>query len=284
MPAARGLRHRRGVLALDERAAVMGVLNVTPDSFSDGGRFADADEAVEAALAMVAEGADIVDVGGESTRPGAAPVPLEEELRRVVPVVRGIRAASEVVVSVDTSKAAVARAAAEAGADIVNDVSAGTFDPAMLDACAAAGVGVVLMHTPGRPDAMDRLARYEDVVEEVRAFLGGRVEAALRAGIAADGIAVDPGFGFGKDPAANYALLRGLDRIGSLGRPVLVGVSRKRMIRAVVGTEVHALDHGTTAIGALALAGGASILRVHDVAAGRACVAMCAAALSTTPR
>lgn len=264
------LAHRRGVLRLD-RPAVMGVLNVTPDSFSDGGRFRSAEDAVAEALRMVERGADIIDVGGESTRPGAEVVPLEEELRRVVPVIEGIRRRSDVVVSIDTTKADVARRAVAAGADIVNDVSGATFEPEVLDVCARSGAGVIVMHTPGRPDEMDRLGAYDDIVDEVRAFLEQRVEAATAAGIPVERVAVDPGFGFGKDVDANYALLAGLDRIVALGRPVLVGVSRKRMIRGVVGSDPPAVEHATTAVGTAAILAGATLLRVHDVVAGKAC-------------
>lgn len=255
----------------------MGVLNVTPDSFSDGGRFADVASAVDAALLMARAGADIIDVGGESTRPGAAAVPLDEELRRVLPVIRAIRSASDVVVSIDTSKAAIADAALSAGADIVNDVSGFGFEPEIADVTAAHRAGAVLMHTTGRSHVMDARRVDGDVVETVRVALSHARERALAAGVASDAIALDPGFGFGKDVAQNYALLDGLDRLGSLGAPVLVGVSRKRMIRHAVGDRAEALEHGTTAAGMIALMRGASVVRVHDVAAAAATVRIAAA-------
>ena len=256
---------------------MMGVLNVTPDSFSDGGRFDDVASAVDAALRMVSAGADIIDVGGESTRPGAPTVSLDEELRRTLPVIREIRNASDVVVSIDTSKAAVADAALRAGADIVNDVSGFGFEPEIAQVTAAHQAGAVLMHTTGRSDVMDSRRIAGDVVETVRVALSHARDRALAAGVARDAIALDPGFGFGKDVAQNYALLDGLDLLGSLDAPLLVGVSRKRMIRNVVGDSAEALAHGTTAAGMLALVRGASVVRVHDVAAAAACVRVAAA-------
>ncbi len=264
------LRHRRGVLELEDRFAVMGILNVTPDSFSDGGRFASGDDAIEEAQRMVARGADVIDVGGESTRPGATVVPVDEELRRVVPVIAGLRAVSNVVISVDTTKAAVAGAAVAAGADIVNDVSGFDFDSEMATTCARLGAGCVLMHTPARPDEMDRHANYEDVASEVVQHLLRCRRLATDAGIPGDAIALDPGFGFGKTPAQNYALLAQTQRLADLGSPILVGVSRKRMIRAAVGDDPAAVEHGSTAANVAALLAGASVVRVHDVVAGRA--------------
>ena len=255
----------------------MGIVNVTPDSFSDGGRFADASGACAEAIRMIERGADMIDVGGESTRPNAPPVSLDEELARTIPVIRSLRAASDVPISIDTTKAAVAEAALEAGADIVNDVSAMRFDPAMAGVVARTGAGVVLMHTPGAPTEMDDLANYEDVVAEVVRHLAARVSAARAAGIPDAFIAVDPGYGFGKTPEQNYELLARVDRVVELGLPVLIGVSRKRHVRAAVGTEPVAVEHGTTAANALALARGAHMIRVHDVEAGAACVKMAAA-------
>lgn len=247
----------------------MGVLNATPDSFSDGGRHLDPARAAEAAAAMVAEGAALLDIGAESTRPGAAPVPAGEELRRLLPVLRAVRAAVRVPLSVDTRKAVVARAALDAGADLVNDVSAGR-DPAMLPLCAAAGVPIVLMHMRGEPATMQRRPRYRDVVAEVAAFLAARAAAARRAGVASDAIVIDPGIGFGKTVAHNLALLRRMDAIAALGYPVLVGVSRKSFLGQLLGGAPPAqrLFGGAAAV-ALAVAGGARILRVHDVAAMR---------------
>lgn len=248
----------------------MGILNVTPDSFSDGGRYLEADAAVRAALRMLDSGADLIDIGGESTRPGAEPVSADDELARVIPVLRALREATDAVLSIDTTKARVAEAAVEAGADIVNDISGGTFEPEILRVVASAGAGYVAMHTPGRPTEMNALAEYADVVTDVARALSERLGAAIDAGIATEFIALDPGFGFGKTAEQNYALLHSIDAVHALGRPVLVGVSRKRMIREVVGTEADAVEHGTTAAGAIAAVRGPTILRVHDVLAGRA--------------
>ncbi len=249
----------------------MGIVNVTPDSFSDGGRHFDASDALAAALAMVDEGADIIDIGGESTRPGAEPVTAAEELRRVVPVIEALRSRSDVVISIDTTKAEVAQAAVEAGADIVNDVSGGVFEPALLEVVARTGAGVVLTHTPARPSEMLAWEHYDDVVATVVDALGARLAAADAAGIPRTHVALDPGFGFGKNAAQNMALLRRLDAVVALHPVVLAGVSRKRMIREHVGTDAWRLEHGTTAAHALALAAGAAVVRTHDVAAGRAC-------------
>jgi dihydropteroate synthase len=247
----------------------MGVLNATPDSFSDAGRHLEPARAAEAAAAMVAEGAALLDVGAESTRPGATPVPAEEELRRLLPVLAAVRAAVRVPLSVDTRKAVVARAALDAGADLVNDVSAGR-DPGMLPLCASAGVPIVLMHMRGEPATMQRRPRYRDVVAEVAAFLAARATAARRAGVPADAIVVDPGIGFGKTVAHNLALLRHLEVIARLGYPVLVGFSRKSFLGQLLGGAPPAGRlFGGAAAAALAVAGGARILRVHDVAAMR---------------
>jgi dihydropteroate synthase len=261
------LRTRAGLLALD-RAVVVGVLNATPDSFSDGGLFQEPGRAAAAAADMVAAGAGMLDLGAESTRPGAAPVPLEEELRRLLPVLRAVRAAVRVPLSVDTTKAAVARAALAEGADLVNDVSAGRRDPAMFSSCADAGVPIVLMHMQGTPATMQAEPRYADVVGEVACFLSERAEAARAAGIAAEDIVLDPGIGFGKTVVQNCQLLRRLDALVALGYPVLVGVSRKSFIgRLLDGRDVEGRLFGTAAAVALAMAGGAKLVRVHDVAA-----------------
>ena len=253
-------------LAFRDRPLVMGIVNVTPDSFSDGGRFADAGAAVAHGLALAAAGADILDVGGESTRPGAEPVPADEELRRVLPVVEALAGAGHVV-SIDTRKAAVARAAIAAGAAIVNDVSAGTHDPEMAQTVAGAGVPVVLMHTRGDPREMQRDPRYEDVVIEVRAWLEERIHVFTAAGVAAERIIVDPGIGFGKRVADNLALIRGLGALHGLGRPVMLGASRKSFIRALGGAEAAAGRLGGSLAAALAgWQAGVQIVRVHDVA------------------
>lgn len=242
---------------------VMGILNVTPDSFSDGGRFSTARKAVARGLRMREEGADIVDVGGESTRPGSEGVAVEEELRRTIGVVERL-AARGVVVSIDTQKAAVAREALAAGAKIVNDVSA-LGDPEMAAVAARAGAAVVLMHMKGRPRTMQVRPRYGDVVAEVKRFLRARMKKALGAGISADRIVVDPGIGFGKTLEHNLELLRRLDELGALGAPTLVGPSRKRFLGAVTGRSVEERAFGTAAAVAAAALRGAAIVRVHDV-------------------
>lgn len=242
----------------------MGIVNVTPDSFSDGGRFASVAEAVGAARAMVSAGADLIDVGGESTRPGAQPVEELEELRRVIPVVAAL-ANEGIVVSVDTSKAGVSAAAIEAGAEVVNDVT-GLVDPAMRRVCAETGAGVVLMHMRGQPRTMHHNPHYDDVVREVGDELAAAASRAEAEGVAAERIVVDPGLGFGKDIGHNLALLRSIPDVGR-GRPVLIGHSRKRFIGTLTGIDDPAdRDQASAVVGALAVAGGADILRVHAVA------------------
>jgi dihydropteroate synthase len=244
---------------------VMGILNVTPDSFSDGGRFATEAAAVRCGVEMAEEGADIVDVGGESTRPGAMEVPASEEAARVVPVVRALVREVGVPISVDTTKAAVAEAALEAGAVIVNDVSAMRADAAMHGLVAASGAGAVLMHMLGTPRTMQSDPRYGDVVAEVAAALLGWAAEAEAAGIGRDRIAIDPGIGFGKTSAHNLSLLRHLDRLVATGYPVLVGPSRKSFIGLTLGVPVEERLEGTAATVAWSVAAGARILRVHDV-------------------
>jgi dihydropteroate synthase len=252
----------------------MGIVNVTPDSFSDGGRFLDADAAVAHGLALVAEGADVLDIGGESTRPGASAVDAPEELRRILPVVTRLARESGVPVSVDTTKAAVAAAALEAGATIVNDVTAGRGDDDMLGVVAGAGAGFVAMHMLGDPRSMQDAPAYADVVAEVGTFLVERLDAARSAGIDDDALAADPGIGFGKTVAHNLALLAHLDALTMrVGVPVLVGTSRKRflgsVLRGVAGAPGEpppdARDDGTLATVVWALDAGARIVRVHDV-------------------
>jgi dihydropteroate synthase len=246
---------------------VVGILNVTPDSFSDGGRYLEPAAAAARAEEIVAEGADALDIGAESTRPGATPVPVLEELRRLLPVLRRVRARVDVPISVDTYKAAVARAAIDEGADVINDVCAGR-DPAMFPVAAAAGVPIVLMHMQGTPATMQAAPAYpaDDVVRAVRVYLQERVAAALAAGIRADRIVIDPGIGFGKTAAHNLELINRLDVLAALGYPVLIGPSRKRFIAAVVnGGPLDRLE-GTAAAVTLAIDRGASLIRVHDVA------------------
>ena len=244
----------------------MGVVNVTPDSFSDGGQFFDLAAAKAQALRLLAEGADILDLGGESTRPGAEPVSEVEELRRVVPLIQAIRGETDAPISVDTMKPAVARAAMVAGADIWNDVYA-LRAPGAPETAAALGCEVVLMHMQGEPRSMQDDPRYDDVVAEVCGFLLERAEAAMTGGVAREKITLDPGIGFGKTVAHNLALIAGLDRIKALGFPVLLGVSRKRFIRSLDLTAIEPADRlgGSLAAALAGAANGADILRVHDL-------------------
>jgi dihydropteroate synthase len=258
---------RCGSFRLDvARPLVMGILNVTPDSFSDGGAYADPQAAVSAGLRMVADGADVVDVGGESTRPGAAPVTAQEEAARVIPVIHAL-AAQGACVSADTRHAAVASAALAAGASILNDIS-GFSDPGMVRAVVGSGAALVVMHMLGDPRTMQADPVYADVVAEVKAYLSGRVETLERAGVARDRIAIDPGIGFGKTTAHNLELLARLDELVALGLPVLVGVSRKRFIGEVTGVaEPRERVAGSVCAALSALRAGAAVVRVHDVAA-----------------
>ena len=253
------------VVPLGRRTLVMGIVNVTPDSFSDGGSYANVDDAVKHAIQMVADGAELVDVGGESTRPGSDVVAPEEEIHRVVPVIRRIvDELPNVPVSIDTRKPAVARAALEGGASIVNDVSAGA-DPAMFGVVGEAGAGMVLMHMKGEPKTMQDDPSYYDVVAEVRGFLGDRVEAAVGAGIDLERLCIDPGIGFGKTLEHNLAILHDIRAFHHLGVPVLVGPSRKRFIGTLTDTEVDDRIEGTAGVVAWCAAEGVDIVRVHDV-------------------
>jgi len=244
---------------------VMGIVNVTPDSFSDGGRFADADAAVEHALQLVAEGADLLDIGGESTRPGAEIVPADEERRRVVPVVERLAKLAAVPISIDTSKAEVAAACLDSGARIVNDV-AGLRDPAMVEVVARTGAGVIVMHMRGDPRTMQFDPTYDDVVEEVRAFFAERIDTLLKTGIARSAIALDPGIGFGKLLPHTLQQLRGLPRLQEFGLPVCLGVSRKGFLGQLTGRTRTERGPASLAVACFALAqGSAQILRVHDV-------------------
>lgn len=255
---------------------LFGILNVTPDSFSDGGDFLDPEAAVRRALDLLDEGAHVVDVGGESTRPGSEPVPEDEELRRVVPVVEGIVSARpDAAVSVDTYRAATAEAALEAGARVVNDVTAFRGDARMAPLVAEAGCAVVLMHMLGEPKTMQEEPRYEDVVREVRGFLAERAEHAIGAGVRPEDIVLDPGIGFGKTAEHNLELLGDLGAIVELGFPVLLGASRKRFLGTLTGEET-AKDRvfGTVATTVLGYERGASLFRVHDVAANREALAV----------
>ncbi|MBK9131056.1 MAG: dihydropteroate synthase [Gammaproteobacteria bacterium] len=243
----------------------MGILNITPDSFSDGGDFFSVDAALAQARRMAAEGAAIIDVGGESTRPGAAAVNEAEEIRRVVPVIAAIRAAvPALVVSIDTSKPAVMRAAVAAGAGLINDVRA-LREPDALEVARELGVPVCLMHMQGEPRTMQQAPRYDDVAREVMEFLAARIEACLRAGIPRARLLIDPGFGFGKSAVHNLQLLRRLDRFRALDCPLLVGLSRKSLIGTVLGHPVEDRLYGSIALATMALWQGAAIVRAHDV-------------------
>lgn len=245
----------------------MGVVNVTPDSFSDGGDFLRPERAVEHGIRLAEQGADILDIGGESTRPGSDPVSVEEETRRVVPVIQGLRAAlPEMLLSVDTSKAPVAAQAIRHGADIVNDVTAGLGDAEMFSTVAGTRAAIILMHMQGTPRSMQKNPEYGDVVSEVRSFLNTRLRAAIDAGISQDRIALDPGIGFGKTLEHNLSLLAGLRSFHQLGCPLVLGVSRKRWIGDLTGKPVHQRLAGSLAGAAACVERGAQILRVHDVA------------------
>jgi dihydropteroate synthase len=257
---------------------LMGVVNVTPDSFSDGGLYFDAEAAIAHGRELIAAGAEILDVGGESTRPGAKAVDEAEELRRVVPVIRGL-VETDCRVSVDTSKARVAAAALDAGAEIVNDVTALRGDSEMAALCAERSVTVVLMHMLGEPRTMQDDPRYDDVVAEVKDFLAERLDHAVAAGIAAEDVWLDPGIGFGKTAAHNMELLRRLRELGDLGRPLVIGTSRKSFIGRVDGSAAGERLGGTIASSVLAAAEGAAVLRVHDVAEVSQALAVTAAIL-----
>ena len=245
---------------------VMGVLNVTPDSFSDGGRFVERDAALSHARRMIEEGAAIIDIGGESTRPGAASASLDEELDRVVPVIEALRRESSAFISIDTSKPEVMRAACAAGADIINDVRA-LREPDALLAAARTRAGICLMHMKGEPRTMQAAPRYDDVVSEVSAFLAERFAACRTAGMESARITVDPGFGFGKRIVDNLALLKHLGQLRELGVPLAVGLSRKSMLAKITGRDVDDRVAGSIALAAIAVLNGARIVRAHDVAA-----------------
>ncbi|MGH7817951.1 MAG: dihydropteroate synthase, partial [Candidatus Binatia bacterium] len=259
------LQTRHGPIDFARRTAIMGVLNVTPDSFYDGGRRLDSTQAIAAGVAMAAAGADIIDIGGESTRPGAAAVCEAEELARVLPVIRGLRREVSLPISIDTYKAAVARAALDGGADIVNDISALRFDPAMVSLVAQEKVPVILMHMQGTPRTMQADPHYTDVVREVRDFLAAQLYNAMDAGVGAEAIVIDPGIGFGKTLEHNLQLLRGLAALAALGQPLLVGVSRKTFIGKILNLDSEARLEGSLAAAVAAVLGGANLVRVHDV-------------------
>jgi dihydropteroate synthase len=257
-------------LELARRPLVMGILNVTPDSFSDGHRFLDPAAAVEHGLRLAADGANILDVGGESTRPGSLPVPPEEELRRILPVVEGLAKQTSALISVDTTKAAVARCCLDAGAAIINDITGLRGDPVMPAVAAESGAGVVVMHMQGTPATMQQNPRYADVVGEVGAFFEDRLHALAAAGISPEAVCLDPGIGFGKTLDHNLELLANLGAFRRLGRPVCLGVSRKKFIGTVCGRELRDRDPGSLAVACFAAARGeAHVFRVHDVGPAR---------------
>jgi dihydropteroate synthase len=248
------------------RPLLMGILNVTPDSFSDGGQFQLVENAVARALQMEADGADIIDIGGESTRPGAEPVMLEEELRRTIPVIRELATRVRAPISIDTTKAEVARQALEAGAEIVNDISGLTFDPDILEVCRLHDAGICLMHIQGTPQTMQQNPTYVDVVEEVIDFLQQQVDRCLMAGILPERMCIDPGIGFGKTAEHNLQLLKSVSRLQrDLQRPVLIGHSRKRFLSKILGRSVEERESGTIGVSIALAEQGVDILRIHDV-------------------
>jgi len=245
---------------------LMGILNVTPDSFSDGGQFNAMDQAVARALQMEADGADIIDIGGESTRPGSEGVTLDEELQRTIPVIRELAQKLRIPISIDTTKSEVARQALDAGAEIVNDISGLTFDRAMMDVCRESDAGICLMHIQGTPQTMQQNPHYEDVVGEVSEFLQQQVDRCLMAGILAERMCVDPGIGFGKTADHNLQLLKAIPRLqAELQRPVLIGHSRKRFLSKILGRSVEERESGTVGVSIALAELGVDILRIHDV-------------------
>jgi len=257
---------RKRVFNFSQRPFIIGIVNVTPDSFSDGGTYFSPEHAVAHGLRLAAEGADILDIGGESTRPGAAPISAAQEIERVLPVIAGLAAAVDVPISVDTTKAEVARQALAAGAEMVNDVSALRFDPEMGEVVAAGRVPVVLMHMQGTPRTMQHDIHYQSLIDDIRRFLEKRIEYAASLGIHPENIIIDPGIGFGKSiEKDNLSILKNLAAFTALGRPVLVGTSRKGFIGKLLDTPVHEREEGTAATVAIAIYNGAHMVRVHDV-------------------
>lgn len=267
------MRHRRTwccrgtAVSTTELPLIMGIVNVTPDSFSDGGQLNSVENAVQYALLLETEGAHILDIGGESTRPSAEAVSLQEELDRTIPVIERLAQKTEIPISIDTTKAAVAKAAIEAGAAIINDISGLTFDPEMVDVAAATDAGVCVMHIKGTPQTMQDEPVYEDVVAEVCKFLADRIAVLELAGVTRERICVDPGIGFGKTALHNLELLRSIDRLHELGCPVLIGHSRKRFLKHVLGRDVEERLAGTIGVSIALAQRGVDVLRVHDVRA-----------------
>ncbi len=259
---------REHIFAWGKRTYIMGVLNVTPDSFSDGGEFDNVENALLQAMKMIEAGADIIDIGGQSTRPGAEEISLEAELSRVIPVITAIRQQSSIPISLDTTRAIVAAQGIAAGADLINDISGGTFDRLLLPTVAKLAVPIILMHLRGNPQTMQSLTHYEDLVKEIKEFLQNRVKEAVQWGIARENIIIDPGIGFAKTGRQNLELLRELGQFRDLGLPILIGLSRKRFIGEITGKDdPKERVFGTAAACAIAIAKGSDILRVHDVAA-----------------
>jgi len=265
---------------LGRRTWLVGVVNVTPDSFFNGGLYFEPARAIEHALALAADGADIIDVGGESSRPGSSPIPAKEEKKRILPVVEVLKQKGNVLISVDTTKAEVAEAALAAGADIINDISAGRFDPRMLPVAARSGAGLILMHMKGTPRTMQIAPHYDDVLGEVKAFLKERQEAAEACGVRRESILLDPGIGFGKKLEHNLALLNNLEALAGLERPLLVGISRKSFIGKILKLEAPDRLEGTIAAAVVSILHGASLLRVHDLQAIKRAVAVVEAIMS----
>jgi dihydropteroate synthase len=259
------LTTRHGSVDFSRRTVVMAILNITPDSFYDGGRHGEVSQAIRDGLSMAEGGAEIIDIGGESTRPGSRPVSEDEELARVLPVLHGLRREVKVPISIDTYKSKVAQRALEAGADMINDISALRFDPEMISVVAREQVPVVLMHMQGTPRTMQAEPRYDDVVREVRDFLAAQLYKALDEGIAQQAVVIDPGIGFGKTLEHNLALLRGLPALAALGQPVLVGASRKAFVGKILDLDPEERLEGSLAAAVAAILNGANILRVHDV-------------------
>lgn len=259
------LRLKSGILELGPRTLIMGILNVTPDSFSDGGKHFEFHSAVQKALDLIVAGADILDIGGESTRPSSDPVPLEEELLRVIPVIEAIRRSSDIPISIDTTKSEVARQALNAGADIINDVSALGFDEKMADLAADSGAPVVLMHMQGIPKTMQQHPVYSSLFSEIIAFFEGRIQYAMKRGVQRSQIIIDPGIGFGKTVANNLHLVRDLEVFHCLERPILLAASRKRFIGSILDVGVEEREVATAVINSFGISAGAHIIRVHDV-------------------
>ncbi|MGB2843730.1 MAG: dihydropteroate synthase [Candidatus Aminicenantaceae bacterium] len=265
---------------LGQRTWIMGVINVTPDSFSDEGLYLDREKAVERGLELAEEGSDIIDIGGESTRPGSEPIPLDEELRRVIPVISELRKRIDTLISIDTTKSKVANAALDAGADIINDISSFQSDPNMFPLAAQKGAPIILMHIKGIPKTMQANPYYENVLVEVKSFLEERFTTAIASGIKKEKIIIDPGIGFGKRLQDNLALINNLQILEDLDRPILIGVSRKSFIGKILNTSPQERLEGTIASAVLSIVHGANILRVHDVASVKRAVLVAEAILN----